>query len=677
MFETIAAVERKTIRTVMGAKTSRLSLDNPFPVESKVSRDLDLLSLVVARILNTPDIYDINNLARPGVCGDYAVLLKEQVEKRLLPFIADVSGKKMKVVYQNPTKLIKDAATRKEICSQLTDSALRVASIVLACLASIQVAGQSRETAIASVVKQSRTALQQPIQQLLQQPVRPNPFPAVYPQIQRGGGIQDIRDWFVENGYLRQEDATRTVGAMRTPVPLISSGRSNHIFKVAFWSSGSIITLIKLSVESTDTSDPMPSGSLDLQVINPITIPGTTQTVLPILILDVGGAPWMVGVLYKNVYKSLDPGIAHASPFSVWHNIFRKTQTGHVAPLLESNVDRLKESYAVFQQAKDSGRPEPILQRISQFLSEHVSGYTAFAAPAYPPPYGAPAYPPPYGAPAYPQPYGAPAYPQPYGVQQVRPLQPFGSLSSLAPRLGAELQAGIDYVIPMQATRGILTTISGFRDLFVAKSCPAAVRATTLSAQVNSDRTITTAVCSDPYWIDTNMSKIFPYATLQFLCTKEWKAVSTPNNFTDEWAQFTSGLKSIYGDKLSGNGTLDQLVFKNPQPEDLCGPPTARKQNPRVAFQKVQNTLLSIQGEYARHVAGIWQILNDLILVVVDPDTKEEVVRLHPKVSDSLSGKSSLAYVSDRASMARKLISAHYLTIENVYYTTVRELKAL
>jgi hypothetical protein len=70
MPETAATVERKTSDTVMGASASTPALDIPFPIDLKDKSKLDLLTMVVSHILNTPDIYDINNLARPGVCGD-------------------------------------------------------------------------------------------------------------------------------------------------------------------------------------------------------------------------------------------------------------------------------------------------------------------------------------------------------------------------------------------------------------------------------------------------------------------------------------------------------------------------------------------------------------------------------------------------------------------------------
>ena len=76
----------------MGATQSYTgSIEEPFPIPPGLNSDLDKLSAMVARILSTSDIYDINNLSKPGVCGDYAVFLKARIEKTLQPFKAKIS----------------------------------------------------------------------------------------------------------------------------------------------------------------------------------------------------------------------------------------------------------------------------------------------------------------------------------------------------------------------------------------------------------------------------------------------------------------------------------------------------------------------------------------------------------------------------------------------------------
>ena len=45
-----------------GSKSAaQASISDPFPINMRLSKDLDKLSFVAARILSTPDIYDINN----------------------------------------------------------------------------------------------------------------------------------------------------------------------------------------------------------------------------------------------------------------------------------------------------------------------------------------------------------------------------------------------------------------------------------------------------------------------------------------------------------------------------------------------------------------------------------------------------------------------------------------
>jgi len=146
----------------MGTAASRsIGLDDPFPISARLSSDLDKLSIVVMRVLSTPDIYDINNLARPGACGDYAIFLKKQIEdflakgksSKLLPFVADISGEKVQIAYQNPRMLMK-TDDRKRICSQLAETMVTVIATIVACLASIQVATPSREAAIQPLIRQ-------------------------------------------------------------------------------------------------------------------------------------------------------------------------------------------------------------------------------------------------------------------------------------------------------------------------------------------------------------------------------------------------------------------------------------------------------------------------------------------------------------------------------------------
>ena len=72
------------------------------------------------------------------------------------------------------------------------------------------------------------------------------------------------------------------------------------------------------------------------------------------------------------------------------------------------------------------------------------------------------------------------------------------------------------------------------------------------------------------------------------------------------------------------------------------------------------------------HVRKMWDILNSLILVIVDPETQQEVVRLHPSV---VAGASSERYVNERAAAARMAIKEFYIAVEKAYLTAGRSLR--
>jgi hypothetical protein len=92
---------------------------------------------------------------------------------------------------------------------------------------------------------------------------------------------------------------------------------------------------------------------------------------------------------------------------------------------------------------------------------------------------------------------------------------------------------------------------------------------------------------------------------------------------------------------------------------------------PRVRFLAIQDGLLTLQGRYERHVRQVWELLNSLIVVIVDPETREQTVRLHPKVY----GTGSNTYVEAQAAAARSLLKEFYLGVEDDYLKAVAALK--
>lgn len=659
----------------MGASGSRVALDNPFPIDKKINNDLDLLSLVVARVLNTGDIYDIKNLGRAGVCGDYAVFLKKQIEKKLLPFVAKIKTKEgeekdVEVVYQNPRKAIDDTAQQKQICSQLADSAIRVISIIVALLASIQVATPSRETAISG------------IDQRLGQASSKTTTRTEILTIQSGGGIPEVRSWLVTNGYISPQADSRP----GIKVELINPVRDNYRYYISFMKTEGNITRAFLSAEGGRQGEEMPTGSLSVHFMNPVPIPGTSKSVLPLRMLDSAGVAWMTGVLYDTVFKSLVPTTPYTSPFTQFYTMFRRTQgwTGEIG--YRESRQQLDQANQVFQQARNSTTPHIILQQaLSDFFAQYITGSTPAVigqvqgVPGYP---GAPGYPV-TAVPGYPV-YGAPTYgqqpPTPFSAV-TRPLQ-----TQLAPPIQStglqppqSSMSGVEFDIPQNAGKFISGVLNNFKKMSIQKSCPAAVRAATLAAKVNPDRTIQTGICRDPYWKESDMSGIYPYITLQFLCYKDLSKLSDTMSgvtFDDEglWSEFLRGLAKVYNGsdgKLptlkipeTAQTPLRNLRYTGVENIEIC---KTTGDNPRVGFQPIQAFLGTLQGLYGEHIKQVWAILNELILVIEDPDTKQSIVRLHPAVVRTGTQK----YVNDIAVRARRQIIKHYLEVEKAYADTV------
>lgn len=643
----------------MGAGASRgVALDNPFPVSATLSRDLDKLSMVAARILSTPDIYDVNNLARPGVCGDYAVFLKKDIEKQLLPFVADISGSPLAVAYQNPRRIIEKPETRKEICSQLANTMLTAIATVVASLASIQVAWQpSREAAVAAV------------------------------PIQRGGAITEVVEWLATNGYIRPiPGGTEIIGK---PIELINrraTGTSRPTFQLVFAATHD--GMHPASMTASGGSPPMPMGSLKINFIKPITItlPGTTKAILPFRISDNSGLAWMVGVLYEGVFHTLAASNTRGplDPFEIWELLFRRTQ-GYAGELHDTRT-QLNEANEVFNQYRRTKNPQVILTSLARFLTERVPGYHAGYVP--PPPGGAAAG---YGYPGgwIPPPPGygmalAPIQPLPLGGLRPPPVGAAGAAGIALRPIDPALGAGIQYDIPLAATKTITDTLKSFRELLAKQSSPAATRAVTLSTKVNEGppRSIQTNICRDPYWTASNLSSVYPWATLQFMSITDWTKLSRESRVADnilmpEWRKFVDDLERLYA--TSGGMTLvrstptsyflDQLRVTGVDKLRVCAEGRAGS----VAFLPVQEALSEIQEIYTAHVKAMWDILNSLIVVIVDPAKKTEVVRLHPAVFGT-TVKSSKAYVEEKAAAARKLISEFYLRVETIYVNTINKL---
>lgn len=648
----------------MGAGASRVgpassSTDNPLPTTPAHDKNLNKLSTVAARVLGTPDIYDVDNLARPGVCGDYAVFLKKYLEKEvktaLNPFVTevDLSGKggakeRVEIVFANPRKLMSEKA-REEICKSISTAMLRTIAIIVASLASIQIAVPARKTAVAGI------------------------------GAQKGGAYTDVLG-YLGGRYIDLGDSTKPVGT-RLKMKINPGISAKGIrFYLTLDTPTSRITPARISAEggATHSDGEMPKGSLPVQFLDPVALPvAGDKKVLPVRIMDAGGMPWLAGVLYENVFISFynNPSKSvreQQLDFSeIVEMLFRKTQGWPGLKLHETRAESY-EANKIFVATERTGSPATMFAALAQFTQTlgppvgypPAAGYGGYAAP-YP------------GAPAA---AIAPIYPY-AGAAPTAPAAPaaYGSLMRLpAGVVGQQLQ----YTIPQTATKNLLETLKSFGTKLAIENSPAAMRAQSLAGVPTASRDIQTNLCQDSYWTLPNLSNVYPWATLQFLCVKDWSTLSGDRSkvqFEAEWSDFLKGLRDTYtgaGSPLlegaSGAMFLDQFKIKNIErmKGDLCATGGAKIVRPK----EVKDGLLRIQGLYERHTAAVWGILNKLIFTVVDPDTKIEHVRLHP---DVLKADTAERYVEARATETRRLLSKFYIDIEAAYVEAAQSLKVV
>ena len=674
----------------MGAAGS-VALNEPFPLDEKGRKDLNLLSHITARILATADIYDIYNLNKPGTCGDYSLFLKDKIVQQLLPFASEFNKKDINqkgtsqvYLYQNSLKVFDDAVTRKQICSELATSIMRLVTTVVACLASIQY---------------KEAVDKGPIDIIMAPP--PTAAPGSAPLRQIGGSRDSVMTWFQTNGY----SPAPVPGAAARELILTSPNPSYPNFKLfPIGSTGALTSWILQVDPGSAAGFPILSrGGFRVQIIDPDTIPGLppgSETLLPIRIYETTST-WIVGVLRGRVFKLLDDQADPSfDPFEVIFNLFMRS-AGQPGELPERQPARVAQSLSIFQRASLTG-PAAILQTLTPYLLRDAPGFdpaliAASAYPRAPPGYpysGPPGYGPPYGAPGY----GAVAPAYSYGA--VAPAYSYG-----APGYGTPGAAGYTIPPPYRAGAGIAqpfnvaVSAAGYADVppaavgiffkeleiqkrtFVGSSCPAAMRATTLAGSIHRDRTISTNVCVDEFWKKRTLDTIYPYATLQLLCTDDITKMGSPDprNMSQTWVDFIEALRQVYPAVPAGAKTqlipsieprdkyfLSQLGYRMGT-LDLC------KSGPTVTvdYPVVQEALRKINVAYTTHVAKMWDILNALVIVIQDPDTKKDLVRLNPTLLQGSTKKN----IDAVANNAMKLIAIHYVEIEKIYTDAVKALQ--
>jgi hypothetical protein len=635
-----------------GASKETGSVSDPFRISRETDKDLDMLTFVTTRVLNTPDIYDVNNLSRAGTCGEYAVFMKDIIEKRLLnQFVVDTPEGKKEIYYQNPRKLITKVEDRKAICTQIASTAIQAVTTIVACLASIQVAYAPR---------------------------------MVPPQT--GGNIYDVRDWLLKNDVIKTEvPKARVPVGLKVPDDLVKRGV--QLFLSLDESRQDLTTGIVFVVRSTPGStQQLPGGEgLRIQFLVPIRASqqADSMSVLPIRVNDSVNRPWMAGILVKYMNKVYFKSFGKSDMFNFAEGLdtlFRR-ETGGGSIQIESR-DQIVAASGVFDQIRNNLSAGLIYLQtaLGSFLPS--VGFTTTAAPG---PYGQP--PAPYGyaqqPPAAPQnTYGFPAYP---GAPVIPPpaaaatgpsiLQPLAQ-PTFRQLPGATMVAAVGttdtaYDIPTDATAFVLNAYKRFRDAHNSQSSPATVRAKTLAASVNEDRTVNVAACQDPYWTQSTLGQVYPWATFQYLCIKDLTKAGASPATTPHWSKFVSELGEVYeklGLKLEKgmNPTplLENMSVKGVSNLEAC-------KTGKTGFRVIQDGLLRLQGLYEEHVETMWGILNSLVVVIEDPVRKARIVRLHPK---AVSGpESSKKYIEALAEEARNAIGEFYIAVETTYVDTLKK----
>ena len=635
----------------MGSSQSKITSTTPFSISENTNTDLNRLTYITGRILGSSDLYDIENLAKPGTCGNYSIFLRKGIEQTLLPFIVDTSedGKTkqiQEVFYQDPRKAIPELGKRKKVCVELIQTMLTAIATVTACLASIQV-----------IKSRSRSAI------------------VVASEKQKGGSVDSIRRWLLQAGYISSSQV------VRTPIDFVTPGQRYLTpkvrFTLTFGTSVGNLTHGLIHAINVGSSNEYPTGSLIVYFLPPYPIPGTQTTIVPIQIVDKPGMVWMSGVLIGDSFKSFVDRTPPEYITSILERLFLSAGGGGRGGLQETR-EELHQASDIFNKLDKTGNANPMFKALNRFLLESDIGYqpaSLYGQPVYQQPiYPQTGYPPTTG---YPQPvYSQPAYPQAgypqtgypqTGYPQTGYLQT-GYLQTGYPRSGYQ-QQGNDgqYDLPLNAVQYILGRIKAFRTAIASQSSPAEERAAALiGAGFDENRNIRTNVCNDPYWKKGNLGEIHPWATLQFLAINDWKDAGNRNvKLNKRWEEFKDELKKIYGEKINMIAPqIEQWRF-NVNDLSVCKNNTAKQAPVFAAINALQNL-------YVPHVTQTWNIINSLIMIIKHPESGKDIIRFHPNVIRS--GKSSYKYVREIADKALSLITKHYLEVENVYYKAAQSL---
>jgi hypothetical protein len=688
----------------MGAASSRaggVDIDNPFPLDEGHNSNLDVLSMIAARILNTGDIYKLDNLTNPGECGNYAVFLRDKIEQTLLPFVTevDMTGKhgpnktQKEILYQSSSVSIPEVGARKDICTELATTMITVVSIVVASLASIQVKSSSRE--------------------------------AQFTNNQKGGSYNAIFQWLQQSGFVTVPPSVNAPFELSTPGDTSAKETRDRIF-ISLSSTNSLTSTygtVYARERKSPPDTPFPVGaSFNIEIFDPIDLPTATQglSVLPLRILDSSRDTWLAGVLFQNFFITF---------------VKRTQRPNHIVPLIANLFRRFRDGVAAAKTPFDESKAE--LHAANQVLTTYISsGFNPGVIAATLNPF--------FTALGHPflsssaggiirgqggimgiggqglggQGFGGQGLGgQGLGGQGLGGLQGFGGQGlglqgqglggwggnkggwggqglggqGLGGQAWAQLQGlpgpgariggipGGTYVIPYVASQRLTTWLSSFKSLLPKESSPAAVRASILAREVTKDRNVAPGICTDDYFKETSLAKVMPWLTLQLLFIDDitkLTAAPSPAIFGPDWPTFISNLAAVYTTanvtpKIQGPAGpvfLDTLSFKGSvtvEGKD-CKTLTSKLV---VGYKEVKDGLLAIHGAYMRHCNAVFQLISKLVVTL--QDGPNQFVRLHPNVVKS----DSKAYVNGVRAEARKLISEFYLEIERLYVNTIQNMK--
>jgi len=681
----------------MGAGASHVEtilkdVKNPLQITDKMNSSLDIVSLIVTRILSTPDIYDLKNLKKEGVCGDYIVVLKEKLmaSMALMPYYT-ASGEE--VLYQAPDKLIQNPATRKRICKEIAESALTIVAIVVSCLASIQVSTKKREQIVVDTLPKTTTPLTAaPLATPLA--AQPTPIPSVYtptpsvfqptptvyaprvypqtptvyaprvypqtpavyaprvyaqptppfqyPYVMQGGGFdQAVVDWLIQHQYV-QAKGTQQYEFVDRSVPktqsfVLNMENSSTLYRDI--TPGLTADVQFVSIESSPEFRSLHGRSVILQCLPPITMPTSAREhILPIRVLDATGLAYFSGVLYNGMFRSFTEGKHEMFDIPTLLFLMFRISRQDITPGLKESAmrildtaDQRRQNNLTFEKGKYD--PNAIVARISSYL---VGSTPSFQSPI-------------------------PYFPAKTTTQE--------------------------YSIPASSAFSILQTLDTYKTKLALDSCPAMIRSKSLLDEITESRRARTKFCSDIYWSQPNLGKIYPYTTLQFLCIKDW---SSPNLLEASFTTFCDNYVKLYNDAagfapklfsptaqkdISGVqtqaqfGRLDSMRFDSASYEsfkkEFCSA------GPIVSEPKdITPILQELNAEFKQHITSVLAIIDSLIIVIKDPDTGSYVARLSPEITSRKRSTKEFILKQKEAAIAR--ISSHYLRVEELYLRGIK-----